>query len=89
MAAQKAIEIRLQVAADRAALHKRQEELELQLGTGPASTSDGAAEKAIYLMHLFAATPVDQRVHGSGKAGVIPKPSAPSRTSYGSSAVSL
>jgi hypothetical protein len=59
MAAQKATEIRRQVAevaADHSALRARQEALETQLMAGPAATWDEAAEKAAYLMKLFATT---------------------------------
>jgi hypothetical protein len=59
MAAQKATEIRRQVAevaADRNALRARQEALETQLIAGPAATWEEAAEKAVYLMKLFATT---------------------------------
>ena len=59
MAAQKATEIRRQiagVAADGVALRARQEALELQLLAGPAASWVEAAEKAVYLLQLFAAT---------------------------------
>lgn len=59
MAAQKATEIRREVAdvaAERAALRARQDALELQMLAGPAATWSEAAEKATYLIHLFAAS---------------------------------
>jgi hypothetical protein len=59
MAAQKATEIRRQVAdvaAQARALRGRQEELETQMLAGQATTWDEAAQKAIYLIHLFATT---------------------------------
>ena len=59
MAAQKATEIRRQVAdvaAARIALRVRQEALELQMLAGPAATWNEAAERAAYLIHLFAAS---------------------------------
>jgi hypothetical protein len=59
MSAQKATEIRRQVAevaAERNALSARQEALEMQMLAGPAATWEEAAQKATYLMHLFAAT---------------------------------
>jgi hypothetical protein len=63
MAAQKATEIRrllAEVAADQEALRERQEELETQLITAPAGSWTEAAEKARYLLKLFAATPIAQ-----------------------------
>ena len=59
MAAQKATEVRrqiAQVAADHAALRARQEALELQLLSGPAASWGEAVEKAAYLIQLFATT---------------------------------
>lgn len=63
MAAQKATETRrlvAEVAADRRALRVRQEELEAQLLAAPAATWSEAAEKARYLLDLFASTPEGQ-----------------------------
>jgi hypothetical protein len=63
MAAQKATEIRRLVAeveADERALRLRQDELEVQLVAVPAETWHDAAEKARYLISLFASTPVAQ-----------------------------
>jgi hypothetical protein len=59
MAAQKATEIRrrlVEVKADQAALRERQGELERVLAAAPAQTWLEAAEKARYLIDLFAAT---------------------------------
>jgi hypothetical protein len=59
MAAQKATELRRlvgEVAADRAELKARQDELEKFLIAAPASNWAEAAEKARYLVTLFAAT---------------------------------
>lgn len=59
MAAQEATEIRRrlsEVEADHAALQLRQEELEKFLVAAPAQTWREAAEKARYLITLFAAT---------------------------------
>ena len=59
MAAQKATELRRlisEVAADRAELKARQDELEKFLVAAPASNWAEAAEKARYLLALFAAT---------------------------------
>jgi len=59
MAAQKATELRrelAQVAADQEALRARQQELEAQLIAAPAASWAEAAEKARYLLKLFAAT---------------------------------
>ena len=59
MAAQKATEIRRhlsEVEADQAALRERQGELEKVLAAAPAHTWPEAAEKARYLIDLFAAT---------------------------------
>ena len=63
MAAQKATEIRRRLAeveADQAALRHRQAELEHCLVAAPALTWREAAEKARYLITLFAATPAAQ-----------------------------
>lgn len=60
MAAQKATEIRRRlelVAADQESLRQRQAELEKYLLAAPATTWPEAAEKARYLLSLFAATP--------------------------------
>lgn len=60
MAAQKATEIRRRLAmvrADQAALRGRQAELEKGLAAAPVYTWPEAAEKARYLIELFAATP--------------------------------
>jgi hypothetical protein len=59
MAAQKATEIRrlvTDVAAQGNALRARQEALEAQMLAGDAATWDEAAQKAIYLLRLFAVT---------------------------------
>ena len=59
MAAQKATELRRlvsEVAADRAKLKARQDELEKFLVAAPAAGWPEAAEKARYLLSLFAAT---------------------------------
>jgi hypothetical protein len=63
MAAQKATEMRrllAEVEADHTALRLRQEELEKFLLAAPAGTWHEAAEKARYLLTLFAATPAAQ-----------------------------
>jgi hypothetical protein len=63
MSAQKATEIRRLVAeveADERALRLRQDELEAQLIALPAATWHDAAEKARYLLSVFAATPAAQ-----------------------------
>ena len=60
MAAQKATDIRRMVAeveANETSLRARQEELEIQLLSGPATNWHDASEKARYLLKLFAATP--------------------------------
>lgn len=60
MAAQKATELRRQLAAvdeEHLALKARQEELETQLIAAPAATWPEAGEKARYLIGLLAATP--------------------------------
>ncbi len=59
MAAQKATELRRlvsEVAADRAKLKERQDELEKFLVAAPAAGWPEAAEKVRYLLSLFAAT---------------------------------
>ena len=63
MAARKATELRRligEVAADRAKLKARQEELEKFLVAAPAATWTEAVEKTRYLLSLFAATPEAQ-----------------------------
>ena len=63
MAAQKATEIRrllAEVEANEQSLRVRQEELETQLIAVPATTWFEAAQKARYLLGLFAATAVAQ-----------------------------
>jgi hypothetical protein len=63
MAAQKATEIRrllAEVEANERALRLRQDDLEAQLVAAPASSWLEAAEKARYLLTLFAATPAAQ-----------------------------
>jgi hypothetical protein len=63
MAAQKATQIRrllAEVQANEQSLRARQEELETQLIAVPAATWPDAAEKARYLLSLFAATPSAQ-----------------------------
>jgi hypothetical protein len=63
MAAQKATEIRRLVAeveADERALRLRQQALEEQLVAAPASNWHDAAEKARYLLGLFAASSAAQ-----------------------------
>ena len=60
MAAQKATELRrllADVEADERALRLRQDELESHLLASPATNWYEAAEKARYLLNLFAATP--------------------------------
>ncbi len=59
MAAQKATELRrllADVAANETALRLRQEELEAHLVAAPAANWHEAAEKARYLLNLFAGT---------------------------------
>jgi hypothetical protein len=59
MAARKATEIRRrlgEVKVQQAALRQRQEELERFLLAEPSATWEDAAEKARYLINLFAAT---------------------------------
>ena len=63
MSAQKATDLRRLLAgveADEKALHSRQEALEKQLIAEPATTWPEAAEKARYLLGLFASTPAAQ-----------------------------
>src|SRR5947209_5847381 len=63
MGAQKATELRRLVAeveADERALRLRQEALETQLIALPAATWHDAAEKARYLLSVFASTPAAQ-----------------------------
>jgi len=63
MAAQKATDIRrllAEVEANEKSLRLRQDELESQLVAAPASSWHDAAEKAHYLLTLFAATPAAQ-----------------------------
>jgi hypothetical protein len=63
MAAQKATELRrllADVESDAQALRVRQEALETQLIASPAMSWAEAAEKARYLLALFAATPAAQ-----------------------------
>jgi hypothetical protein len=60
MAAQKSTEVRRrshEVQANQAALRVRQEAFERQAMAGPSTTWAEAAEKARYLIQLFAATP--------------------------------
>lgn len=63
MKAQKATEIRrllAEVEADQRALRLRQDELEKHLVATPSSSWHDAAEKARYLLMLFAASPEAQ-----------------------------
>ena len=63
MAAQKLTEIRrllAEVEANEQALRDRQQELETQLLTAPATCWPEVAEKARYLLKLFAAAPIAQ-----------------------------
>ena len=63
MAAQKATDIRrlmAEVEANEKSLRDRQEELEEQLVAAPAATWPEAAEKARYLLGLFASTSLAQ-----------------------------
>jgi len=63
MSAQKATDLRrilADVEADEKALRSRQEALEQQLIAEPAATWPEAAEKARYLLNLFAATSAAQ-----------------------------
>jgi hypothetical protein len=59
MAAQKATDLRRalsEVEANEKALRSRQEELEMQLIAAPATTWQEAADKARYLLNVFAET---------------------------------
>jgi hypothetical protein len=59
MAAQRDTELRRQlheVAADRLALEQRQAEVEAFMNAAPSATWAEAAERACYLLHLFAGT---------------------------------
>ena len=63
MAAQKATELRRlmsEVAANEELLRSRQEELEEQLLATPATTWADAADKARYLLSLYASSPAGQ-----------------------------
>jgi hypothetical protein len=63
MAAQKATELRRLVSdveANERALRQRQAELESQLAAAPSADWHEAAEKARYLLGLFATTPAAQ-----------------------------
>jgi hypothetical protein len=63
MAAQKATGLRrmmAEVEANERSLRQRQDELETQLLAEPATNWHDAAEKARYLLNLFAATPTAQ-----------------------------
>ena len=63
MAAQRATDLRRQlheIEADQAALKQRQGALETFLNAAPATTWAEAAERACYLLRLFAATPEAQ-----------------------------
>jgi hypothetical protein len=63
MAAQKATDLRrllAEVVANERALRATQEEVEAQLIAAPASTWEEAADKARYLLSVFAATPSGQ-----------------------------
>jgi hypothetical protein len=63
MAAQKATEARrllAEVRANEKTLHERRHELETHLLAAPASNWPEAAEKAYYLLSLFAETPQGQ-----------------------------
>lgn len=63
MAAQKATDVRrllAEVEANEKLLRERQDELEAQLVALPAANWIDAAEKARYLLKLFAATPAAQ-----------------------------
>ena len=60
MAAQKATDLRrlmMEVAANEKSLRQRQDELEAHLLAAPAANWHEAADKASYLLNLFAATP--------------------------------
>lgn len=63
MAAQKATELRrllTEVETNEKLLRARQEELETQLLAAPAHTWEEAADKARYLLSLFASSPIAQ-----------------------------
>jgi hypothetical protein len=63
MAAQKATDLRRllsEVAANEQALRRTQDELEAQLIAAPAASWEEAADKARYLLSVFAATPSGQ-----------------------------
>jgi hypothetical protein len=63
MAAQKATDLRRllgEVEANEKALRLRQDELESHLLAAPAASWSEAADKARYLLNLFAATPAAQ-----------------------------
>jgi hypothetical protein len=63
MAAQKSTELRrllAEVEENERALRARQDELETQLAAAPADSWVEGAEKARYLLRLFAATPAGQ-----------------------------
>ena len=63
MAAQKATEVRrlmTEVESNERLLRQRQQELETQLLAGPAHTWEEAADKARYLLSLFASSPTAQ-----------------------------
>ena len=63
MAAQKATELRrllANVEANESELRRRQDELEAHLLAAPAANWHDAADKARYLLNLFAATPGGQ-----------------------------
>jgi hypothetical protein len=63
MMAQKATDLRrllADVAANERALRLRQDELESHLVSAPAANWPEAAEKARYLLNLFAASPIVQ-----------------------------
>ena len=63
MAAQKATELRrlmLEVSANEELLRSRQKELEEQLLATPAATWADAADKARYLLSLYASSPAAQ-----------------------------
>jgi hypothetical protein len=63
MAARKATDLRrllANVEADQSALRRRQDELEAHLLAAPAANWREAAEKARYLLNLFAATLTSQ-----------------------------
>lgn len=63
MAAQKATELRrllADVEANESELRRRQDELEAHLLAAPAANWHDAADKARYLLNLFATTPAGQ-----------------------------